>query len=105
MSNCQCSECDSERHEPEGPAHITTFRAGATGACQHCGLSFLLHIEVDEQGRKDVCTNPYRLPESEPACRCGHPLAPNHQTPGTECSAEDCPCGCYSADKEGTTRC
>jgi len=36
------------------PPPVTTYKHGANG-CEHCGLSFLLHIEQDEFGRKDVC--------------------------------------------------
>lgn len=37
---------------------------------------------------------------TKPACQCGHPFAPNHQTPGTECSVEDCQCGRYRTSGE-----
>lgn len=39
---------------------------------------------------------------TKPACRCGHSFAPNHQTPGTECAVEDCPCGSYRPSPETT---
>lgn len=39
------------------PVPVTTWKPAANGLCEHCGLSWFLHIVEDEQGCKDVCTS------------------------------------------------
>lgn len=47
-----------------------------------------------------VCWDCMTLPErlrfaGDDACRCSHPFAPDHQTPGAECSVGGCACPTY----------
>lgn len=76
--------------------------------CQHDLLKPGTTIEVIDKWKAKcvACIEFFDLPgqpDEKPDCHCGHPFAPNHQTPGTECSVEDCLCGCYRAAPETTT--
>lgn len=54
------------------PVPVTTWKPAANGLCEHCGLSWFLHIVEDEQGRKDVCTSLAALGKNAESEEEGH---------------------------------
>lgn len=86
---------DGDIYEPAGDEQ--THGPTLTKEVRHAVTCKLFPDPHDEREPVGPCTCGA---ETKPACQCGHPFAPNHQTPGTECAVEDCPCGRYRASTE-----